>query len=57
MTLMQKAKEAIQEVFGDTSVSPTQTASRLRGLIEEIEEMIDSMGPLDETDVEDEEDE
>lgn len=53
MNLEQRAKDAIKAVFTDRSVSPAETKSRLKGLIEEIEILIDSIEETDnETDEE-----
>lgn len=41
--LVEKAKEAIDSVFGDTSVSPEQTADSLQELVEEIEMKLSSL--------------
>lgn len=41
--LVEKAIEAIKEVFGDTSVSKRETISSLKSLIDEIEIMVDAL--------------
>ena len=41
--LVQKAIDAIQEVFGDTSVSPHQTRESLEKIQEEVEVLVSSL--------------
>ena len=41
--LYDKTMEAINELFGDTSVSSEETRSRLKGLIDDIQELISTL--------------
>lgn len=43
-TLYDEALEAITELFNDSSVTVEECAENLRGLIDEIETMIESLG-------------
>jgi hypothetical protein len=42
--LLERAKEAINELFSDQSVSPTECKENLQDLKDEIELQIDSLG-------------
>jgi ParB-like chromosome segregation protein Spo0J len=41
--LIEQAEKAIRQLFSDTSVSQEETARSLKGLIEEIEIMLDAL--------------
>ena len=43
MNLMEKAKQAIDKVFSDTSVSVDETKDRLQELIEELQIKLESL--------------
>ena len=41
--LYDQAREAIQRVFSDTSVAPSETKRSLRALVEEIENLLETV--------------
>lgn len=49
-SLYEEARQAIQRVFGDTSVAPSQTRITLETLKEEIDNLIYSLSEGGETD-------
>ena len=49
--LYDKAREAIQDLWSDTSVSKSEARQNLNGLISEIYIMLESLGSEDDDDV------
>lgn len=54
--LVEKARKAIQDVFGDQSVSQSETLSSLEGLQADIDAMVMTLGGYEEAERDDDDD-